>query len=731
MKFKYITTVFRCFLLAGCMVLAATCNKNGELDTNQLSGREVALKSFGPCPIARGAELRIIGTNLDRVESVTIPGAPAITNINRISKTEIRVTVPQTAEQGKISLKAGKQTIVSITEISYSEPVSISRITPAEVKPGTTTIKIEGEYLNLMKEVIFVNADLKTNHVLQADFISQSRQAIELKVPLTAQTGKMIISNGADLVPEGENPGIPLWIYSEKELNVILPAFANISPKPVKPESELTITGTNLDLVKFLRFGDSNIEVTGFIINEAKTEIKAVVPQKTEINAIAGKGNLKLIAFSGVEVTYDDLKLVAPVITGISPNPAKNRETLTIHGTNLDLVTSVTFAGNVTGAIDSESHTAEKIEVEVPAAAMDGKVTLNTHSGQTAEMDYTLVQPEISSITPLRLTAGDDLTITGTNLDLTVEVIFRSGEGTVSVNLTDVPNGKSFTVRTPFTATGGAVSLKTVNETIVTSAESLTVEAATLPVVTEMPRSVKPGGLLTMKGVNLETVTNIGFYYLSSGNEIPATRFLPDASGEALQVYVPTAKGDAYVRLYVADEYVETGILTIGTHDPVWDESYVFFDFDGKNGWWGSFGSIENDPSLSLDGSNYFRIHQNLTGGWIDFFWRNSADNFKTDGVTVTDWVIKMDVNILGDKTPPFKFRLKGTDGDFWLIFGGLENRGDWYTVSLPLTDFVDEDGTGVNHLPNVQNVNSDFGLALAGEGETNICIDNVRFEPK
>ena len=106
MKNKCITTLLKCFLFIST-VFVVTCNKSEVLDTNQLSDREVTLKSFGPCPIARGAELRMIGTNLDKVESVIIPGASAITDIHRISKTEIRVMVPQTAEAGKISLKAG------------------------------------------------------------------------------------------------------------------------------------------------------------------------------------------------------------------------------------------------------------------------------------------------------------------------------------------------------------------------------------------------------------------------------------------------------------------------------------------------------------------------------------------------------------------------------------------------------------------------------------------------
>jgi hypothetical protein len=697
-------------------VLFTTACEKDDLNTDQLGGSEVLLRSFGPSPIARGAELRIIGTNLDKVESVEIPGAPAITDITRISATEIRVIVPQTAEIGLITLKAAGKTIRSVTQLTYNEPISIDKMTPATVKPGGT-IKIEGEYLNLIKEIIFV----EDVHVLQADFINQSRQAIEVVIPKTAQTGKIIVSNGADIAPpEGEDPGIPIWVYSDDVLDVILPIITELNPQPVKPGNELTIIGSYFDLVESIKLGDSNLEISEFTVNDDKTEIKISVPEETEI------GDVKLIAFSGVEVGVE-LKLVAPVITGIAPNPAKNKGLLTINGIDLDLVTSVLFAGEVEGSIQSKSAT--KIEVEIPITALEGAIVLNTHSGQKTESaPLTLVKPVISAIAPLNLTAGDHITLTGTNLDLVSEVIFKSGNASVSVEVTSAEM-TTLSLRTPFTATSGTVSLKTVNGTIVTSSQSLTIAPATLPIITEMPKSVKPGALLTIKGVNLETVTGITFIYPSQ--EIVATKFLPDASGETLQVYTPTTNGDVILRLYAGTDYVESSVLTIGTVDPIYDLSYVFFDFDGKGSWWGSYGAVENDPSLSLDGSQYFRINQDLPDGWVDFFWRNGKNDFKTDDVTVSDWVIKMDVNVLGTTTPPFKFRLNGTDGDFWAIFGGMANKGGWYTVTIPLTDFVDDNGTGTNHLPNVQNISADFGLALAGAGMTNICIDNIRFEPK
>ena len=54
-------------------LLFTSCEGNEEEDT------KVALYSFGPMPIARGAELKFIGANLDKVTAVVLPNNITIT----------------------------------------------------------------------------------------------------------------------------------------------------------------------------------------------------------------------------------------------------------------------------------------------------------------------------------------------------------------------------------------------------------------------------------------------------------------------------------------------------------------------------------------------------------------------------------------------------------------------------------------------------------------------------
>ena len=707
-KYKLLTLFKTCVILVSCLIWVTACDQGEDLSTNQLGDKDVTLKSFGPSPIPRGAELRIIGSHVDRVESVTFQGTAAITDIRKtFGANEIRVIVPQDAQPGIITLTAGGKTISSITDLTFEETIIINSISPLTVKAGNT-IKIEGDYLNLVEEIIFA----EDVHVLKAAFRSQNRSTIEVVVPLEAQTGKIVVSDGADIVVEEDGePGVPIWIYSDDELTIALPAVTKISPNPVKAGSLLTIEGTNFDLVESIVFGGGiEVEAKDFVSRTA-TKIEVNVPADVE------EGDVQLIAFSGVAVSLTGLNLTAPTITSISPNPVKNGATLTVIGQNIDLVSRVVFGGDKEGTIASK--TATKIEVSVPVDAADGIVTFHTLAGKTVQSAaLAFVMPAIASISPATITAGESITLQGTNLDLVSAVIFEGGsigeivsQSETEIVVKSLPNSQT-----------GRVTLETTNGNQVISTQSVTINSDR-PVILTIPSTVKPGGLLTITGTKLDLVEFILF-----ADNVMAVRY-GARTATLIEVYVPeeAKKGVVQFTMFTADgKSVVSPTFAVSGTDPVADLSYVFFDFDDKGSWWGSFGGVENNADLSMSGS-YFRINGNLTGGWIDFFWRNGANGLKTDEVTVQDWVIKMDVNVLGAKTPPFRFRLKGSDGDFWATFGGLDNRGGWYTVTIPLTDFVD----GSTQLPNVQNVDSDFGLALVGEGETNVCIDNIRFEKK
>ena len=558
------TLLKMCFIVITCIAIITACEKEDKVSTDQLGGGDVVLRSFGPCPIQRGAELRIIGANMDKVTGVVLPGSGAITDIKRISNTEIRVMIPQNAEPGVITLKTGNKDITSITSLVFDEPILITGITPLTVKAGGT-IKIDGDYLNRIEEIIFTD-DV---HVLKADFVSQSREAIELKVPIKAQTGKIIVSNGADIIPDAAGEvGIPLWVYSDDELIVTLPTITKISPNPVKAGSLLTITGTDFDLVDSLVF-EGNVGTRTFA-GKTVTQIQVNVP------ATANEGAVKLIAFSGIGVESDSLELVAPKITSITPGTVKNGIDLTVTGTDLDLVSTVVFGGDKEGTI-ADGRTATEIKVTVPMDAVDGALTLNTLANQKVQSaELTLVKPKVTAYSPSSVPAGSDVKLQGTDLDLVASVTFPN-DLVVDVKPT---SSTELTVTVPTTAVSGAIVLTMTNGVKVNcpNMDIISPLFAYLPTPPAADAEIHAGELLVVDVENGNKLTDVQVNNVSTNFILNNTK---------LYILIPSrVAGKCELKLVSSNGEVSYSIPVIGAgiiETVVWQDIVIFSGWNNKS----------------------------------------------------------------------------------------------------------------------------------------------------
>ena len=282
-------------------------------------------------PIARGAELKFIGLNLDKVTAVILPDNITINSFTKKEARLLTLTVPQEAVPGYVVLKTPDGDITTKTTIGFSEPISIAGFAPATVKAGDE-LTITGDYLNLVEEVILTDRITVT----EDDFISHSRTEIKITIPATAQTGKIAVSNGDEE---------PIIVYSTGTLTVTLPAFTTVTPNPVKAGTNLTIAGTNLDLVLSVKLGGGKVIEAANFVSRTATQIVLVVPADTK------DGKVILVPASGVEVsTATDLVMVVPTVS-VTPVTLKNGQDITVTGTNLDLVDHVIFGGNKQGTI--------------------------------------------------------------------------------------------------------------------------------------------------------------------------------------------------------------------------------------------------------------------------------------------------------------------------------------------------------------------------------------------
>ena len=432
--YNWSALLLMCLLVFGAAF--SSCDEEEDLDTNQIKAGDIALNAFGPSPVMRGGELRFIGTNLDKVTSIDLPGAEGITDITVVGKYEIRIVIPQTAEPGLVVLNTPKGKITSVSPLGFTEPISISSLSPLTIKAGEI-LTIEGDYLNTVEEVIFADGI----HVLKADFESQTRAKIEVKVPITAQSGKVIVSDGADLLSDGEE--IPNLISSEEELVVTLPTFAEHSPETPKAGNTLSISGADLDLVASVRFVDA--EVVEFEVAEDAKILTLEVP------ATAKDGAASLVTYSGLEVALGDLAFVKPTAVIEEMKEAYGvGEALVLSGSDLDLVTKAAFTN---GAETEVTATQDgKINLTVSEAAQSGLITLMLANGATVTVDGFETLKPVAEL-PADATPLDEIDVVSTLGNRVKTVKF----GDLEAEATATNDG--FKVVIPLEGKSGAVTL--------------------------------------------------------------------------------------------------------------------------------------------------------------------------------------------------------------------------------------------------------------------------------
>lgn len=430
-----------CLILLSSLTFTA-CETN-DVDTNQYKGG-ISLNVFGPSPVLRGGELRFLGCGMDQVASVLIPGCDAITDIQLISAEEIRVIVPQTALPGYVTLMLRNgESIVTKTQLTYSEPVSIESFSPESVRPGDV-LTIKGEYLNLMHQVIFAENVIVSDEVIAEEeateatskFLKHTRNEIQVRVPEEAQSGIIILSDGAE---------IPNRLYSEVELQVVLPSVAEVADyNNIKPGAIMTVTGENFDLVKEVRM--ENGETMLFTYSAEQKALTFTIP------CGAVNGPIYVVPASGVLVQVTEIKMATPEDVKAQETEITAGKELTLTGKNMDMIAAVLFPG-VEKAVEPTSLSETKVKVVVPGEAQSGMIQLVLTSGETIPgLELTVTAPKYCHIADENVLKTNDYFV---GEDMVVDVVNIGELAEVQVAGTKVnytSSGSQLTIPVPETA---------------------------------------------------------------------------------------------------------------------------------------------------------------------------------------------------------------------------------------------------------------------------------------
>jgi hypothetical protein len=422
--FKHKMRILSLLFIFTALVFFSACEDDEE------GSKEVVLLSFGPSGVHHGDEIVFIGENMDKVTAIVLPPGIEVTSFVEQTNERITIVVPDEAEAGTVVLKTPAGDIESKTMLNFEVPVQITNI-PAEVKPGTT-LTITGQMLNWIEQITFTS-ELVVN---KEDFLSQSLTELSVTVPMEAQTGFLTFASGGTE---------PMVFKSEETLTVTLPTATSLSPTPVRHTEALTITGTDLDLVTQITFPDGAIVVSADFVSQSLTEIVVNVPS-TAIN-----GKLTFAVASGVEVeSATNLSIELPNVTALSPSSTGDHNpgtTLTLTGTNLDLVASVTVPGAATPVSSFTSHSATEIQLVIPDGAKGGTLMMTTIHG---------------FMVPITLPFGNQLQLAKIIFDEAIRSPFGAGGGwggvTTITNSTENPRLGSISVKATFAGSWGGGS---------------------------------------------------------------------------------------------------------------------------------------------------------------------------------------------------------------------------------------------------------------------------------
>lgn len=344
-----------------------------------------------------GDVLTIEGDYLNNITSVIFANGATMDAESFKSQTryQIQLVIPAEAGEGRFQISDGNNYMYSEGALSINAPEidANNAIGKSLIKAGETEV-LRGTSLDQIASI-----ELNGATVEAADFKSQTASEITFVISSKVADGEITaVTKSGIRIPFGE-------------ITTVVPSQLVATPSPIKNGKEITITGKDMDLITGIAFPNAKESK----LNKVETtKVTSTVPEDAQ------EGDITLSLDNGKTVTVA-YKLVKPTVTACTPAAITAGERTIIKGTDLDLVASVTFPGDVEQSVEKfAAQNANAIAVTVPAACAGTGFKLNLKNGTTINIDGQLsikaaTDPAIASVTPGEAIAGSTITITGKN----------------------------------------------------------------------------------------------------------------------------------------------------------------------------------------------------------------------------------------------------------------------------------------------------------------------------
>lgn len=344
-----------------------------------------------------GDVLTIEGDYLNNITSVIFANGATMDAESFKSQTryQIQLVIPAEAGEGRFQISDGNNYMYSEGALSINAPEidANNAIGKSLIKAGETEV-LRGTSLDQIASI-----ELNGATVEAADFKSQTASEITFIISSKVADGEITaVTKSGIRIPFGE-------------ITTVVPSQLVATPSPIKNGKEITISGKDMDLITGIAFPNAKESK----LNKVETtKVTSTVPEDAQ------EGDITLSLDNGKTVTVA-YTLVKPTVTACTPAAITAGEKTIIKGTDLDLVKSITFPGDVEQTVDKfAAQNAQAIAVTVPTACAGTGFKLNLKNGTTINIDGQLsikaaTDPAIASVTPGEAIAGSTITITGKN----------------------------------------------------------------------------------------------------------------------------------------------------------------------------------------------------------------------------------------------------------------------------------------------------------------------------
>ena len=462
--------------------------------------------------------------------------------------------------------------------------------------------------------------------------------------------------------------------YNKSGVNIL--AFG---PMPITRGATMRLTGTQLNNVKEVLFPEGNQKLTpsttyisGEFTLQSSEEMTVTIPDQ----CVPGK--LRLVTNDGQTIESASNITFAEEIkaSSITPNPIHPGEVVSIKGDYVWNIGQVVFFDHVT--VDAEDfllNTRSEIQVIVPAEAKTGDVVYNDGSDGAENISIgTLTIDEIKAtgVSNPNPEFGEEITITGENLDLVTSIDFPA--------VADVPfqvanDGKSVRVTVPDNTVSGSVTLNSASG--ITTSVDIAVPLASVS-STEPVKDVKVGQTITIKGDKLDRIIHLILPAIDGA----FTGFTQTAT--QITFVVPEGMGDGKVTLVQHENYsIESDKISMYSEAPettIWAGNFEIGEWNAgmQDLAWGGY-----DWSTAQAGQVLtVYLTPNMSAGWSQIRIGNGS------------WAAlpgTADVNPLTAEDTKFSVTLTQAMIDELVNAGGLVICGAYFTVTKITLSILEE----------------------------------------